>query len=96
MSTNEERCSNCGALNEPGRDTCKQCHQPLTASAESGIRANIDAQGHGGILAPEPHFAPGVEPGMSFPVGAPLGGTMATGDVSGTDRPHEGLPPRRS
>lgn len=95
MSTKEERCGNCGTINEPGRDTCKQCHQPLTASAESGMRANIEAGGHGGVLANEPDFAPGVEPGMSFPLGSPLGAGMAP-DATETDRPHEGLPPRRS
>lgn len=97
MSTNEERCGNCGTINEPGRDTCKHCHQPLTASAESGLRATIEAERHGGLLADDLDFAPGVEPGMSFPLGAPLGAGMVPDAVDNeTDRPHEGQPQRHS
>lgn len=42
MSTNETRCSNCGTVNPPGADTCAGCGRPLTASAESALRTNLE------------------------------------------------------
>lgn len=49
-STNEERCGNCGTVNPLGQDTCIQCGQPLTASAETGLRTNLDAQGDAAVM----------------------------------------------
>lgn len=42
-ATNEERCSNCGAINPVGQDECVKCGQPLTESADMALRANADA-----------------------------------------------------
>ncbi|HEY8598393.1 MAG TPA: zinc-ribbon domain-containing protein [Thermomicrobiales bacterium] len=44
MSTNEERCSNCGTINPEGQDKCVKCGMPLTASAEEALRTNLAAQ----------------------------------------------------
>lgn len=41
---NGERCSNCGTTNPVGQDTCVKCGQPLTASAEMGLRTNLEEQ----------------------------------------------------
>lgn len=49
-SSNEERCGNCGAINPEGQDKCVECGQPLTASAESAVRTNMDAQGDAAIM----------------------------------------------
>jgi len=40
---NGERCGNCGTINPVGQDKCINCGQPLTASADEGIRTNIAA-----------------------------------------------------
>ncbi len=49
MASNPETCTNCGAENRPGADFCAECGQPLTQSAESGLREQMDAQEEGGV-----------------------------------------------
>ena len=53
MSGNTMQCSNCGTVNEAGRDTCVQSGQPLTGSADEGTRTQLAAQDHGALMAPE-------------------------------------------
>jgi len=93
MADNGERCSNCGTDNPVGQDFCIKCQQPLTASAEEGMRENLDAQdsdslfGAGGVTAG----------GTGLGLGAMGGGMMMPSDSPGdATMPHEGLPPRRS
>lgn len=50
MEGNPETCSNCGTENRAGADYCSECGQPLTQSAESGLREQIDAQDEGGVF----------------------------------------------
>ena len=49
MSSNPETCSNCGTENPPGEDFCVECGQPLTRSAEQGLREQSEAQHEGGV-----------------------------------------------
>ncbi len=49
-STNEERCSNCGAINPVGQDKCIKCGMPLTASAEEGLRVNLEAENNAAVM----------------------------------------------
>jgi hypothetical protein len=49
-STNEERCSNCGAINPVGQDKCVKCGMPLTASADAGLRANLAAENDAAVM----------------------------------------------
>ena len=70
MSGNRMQCSNCGTVNEAGRDTCAKCGQPLTGSADEGARTQLAAQDRGALTAPEdtPTVEPGsgdVSPGLS-------------------------------
>ena len=96
MSGNTIECSNCGTVNEAGRDTCVQCGQPLTASADEGLRTQVAAQEHGGALAPEREFAPAVEPTMAGTFGAPAVIDADPTDPGDLSQPHEGRPLRRS
>ena len=50
MAGNPETCSNGGAENRPGADFCAECGQPLTQSAESGLREQQEAQEEGGVF----------------------------------------------
>lgn len=50
MASNPISCSNCGTENPPDQDFCTECGQPLTASAEQGLRENEEAEDHGSIL----------------------------------------------
>jgi len=58
MADNSETCGHCGTANPVGQDFCVKCHQPLTASAEEGIRESVAAEdrdmlfGVGGMLMP--------------------------------------------
>jgi hypothetical protein len=53
MSLNTITCGNCQTENPPDAEFCIECGQPLTQSAEEGIRENIEASdspslfGHG-------------------------------------------------
>ena len=96
MSGNTMECSNCGTVNEAGRDTCAQCGQPLTASADEARRTQSAAQEHGGALAPEKEFAPAVEPAMTNTFAAPALVDADPLNVEEVPRPHEGRPLRRS
>ncbi len=40
MVANPTTCSNCGTENDQGQDFCTNCDQPLTASADQGLREN--------------------------------------------------------
>jgi hypothetical protein len=93
MTDNGERCSNCGTENPEGADFCVKCHQPLTGSAEEGIRENLDAQGNDSLFGAGGAAAGGTGPGL----GAMGGGMMMPSDSpGGATMPDEGLPPRRS
>ena len=59
MSDNPVTCGNCKTENDPGADTCANCGQPLTRSAEEGIVANEEAQSHGSILGGTSSIQPG-------------------------------------
>jgi hypothetical protein len=50
MSLNPVTCGNCGTENSPEEEFCTNCGQPLTASAEEGLRENLDAQDTGGLF----------------------------------------------
>ena len=50
MSLNPVTCGNCGTENSPEEEFCTNCGQPLTASAEEGLRENLDAQDHGSLF----------------------------------------------
>ena len=50
MASNPVSCSNCGTENPPGQDFCTECDQPLTASADEGLRENQEAQDQGGVI----------------------------------------------
>ena len=69
MSTNEMRCSTCGAINPPGQDKCVKCGAPLTASAEEALRTNLDVQGDAALMGGRNEVTsmgtgiPGTEPG---------------------------------
>jgi zinc-ribbon domain len=89
MADNSERCSNCGTENPEGADFCVKCHQPLTASAEEGIRENQEAQEHGGLFAED-----GIA-GRSAGLGG-VGGMLTPIDITPDDATQHGLPPRRS
>ncbi len=47
---NRERCGHCGTLNPVGQDRCIQCDQPLTASADSAIEANLEAEDDAAVM----------------------------------------------
>jgi|GEM_PF-5290576 len=44
MTQNAERCGNCGTENPEGTDFCRNCGQPMTASAEEGLWEHLEAQ----------------------------------------------------
>jgi hypothetical protein len=95
MADNTEVCSNCGTENPAGQDFCIRCHQPLTASAEEGVRENLDAQDRGGRLG----VGEGPGRGVGLDTGVMGGGGMLIPDeplAPDDPRRHEGLPPRRS
>lgn len=48
MASNPVSCGNCGTENPADQDVCAECGQPLTASADQGLRESEDAQEHGG------------------------------------------------
>ena len=96
MSGNRMQCSNCGTVNEAGRDTCVQCGQPLTGSADEGLRTQIGAQEHGSALAPEQESAPGVEPMIANTFTAPALVDADPLNPEEVPQPHEGRPLRRS
>lgn len=50
VASNPVTCSNCGTENPPGQDFCTDCDQPLTASADQGLRESEEAQDHGGVI----------------------------------------------
>jgi len=47
--SNPVTCTNCGTETPPDQDFCIECDQPLTQSAESGMREQIEAQEEGGV-----------------------------------------------
>lgn len=49
MSLNPETCSHCGTENPPDQDFCIECGQPLSRSAEQGLRSQQSAQDEGGV-----------------------------------------------
>lgn len=88
MASNPVSCSNCGAENPPDQDFCRECDQPLTGSADQGLRENLEAQDQGGVLG-------GGSADLGGPASAPtagLGGVASplTTDLGGTD---EKVPP---
>lgn len=99
MSANRVQCGNCGTENEANRDVCVKCGQPLTASAEMGLRTQLDAQDHGGLLGAEKDFSPAVGPEMTVAPGMVAGPVEALavdpGSGAPSDQP-EGRPQRRS
>jgi len=85
MSSNTVTCGNCGTENSPDEDFCTNCGQPLTQSAEEGLRENIEAQDSPSI----------------FGAGGTLGtgGIVAAGGLGQTlittgNAPNPDLPPR--
>ena len=92
MADNSETCGNCGTENEAGADFCIKCHQPLTASAEEGIRESLDAQDRGGL------FGAGGTAGQGggLDTGVMGGGGMLPLDTTPDDATQHGMPPRRS
>ncbi len=94
MADNAETCSNCGTENPVGQDFCIKCHQPLTASAEEGVRESRDAQDRGGLFGTGGTAARGT----GTDVGIMGGGMLIPDEPTAGDDPmrHEGLPPRRS
>lgn len=85
MSLNTVTCGNCGTKNSPGAEFCAECGQPLTQSAEEGIRENIEAQDSPSLF------------GHGVPVGT--GGVVAAGGlgqplITTGDVPDPDLPPR--
>jgi predicted amidophosphoribosyltransferase len=50
MTSHPDTCSNCGTENRPSADFCSECGQPLTQSAESGVREQMQAQEEGGVF----------------------------------------------
>ncbi|MDP9354745.1 MAG: hypothetical protein M3R02_05585, partial [Chloroflexota bacterium] len=50
MSLNPVTCGNCGTENPPDQDVCMECGLPLTGSGDEGLRENLEAQDHGGLL----------------------------------------------
>ena len=50
MSTNEERCSNCGTINPVGQDKCVKCEMPLTASADEALRSHLAAESDAAVM----------------------------------------------
>ncbi|HEY7030946.1 MAG TPA: zinc-ribbon domain-containing protein [Thermomicrobiales bacterium] len=91
MSLNPVTCGNCGTENSPDEEFCTNCGQPLTQSAEEGLRENIEAQD-----SPSLFGAGGAAPGPGV-VGA--GGVIAAGGVgrplvTGGNVPDPDLPPR--
>ena len=96
MSGNTMECSNCGTVNEASRDTCVQCGQPLTASADEGLRTQVAAQEHGSVLAPAREFAPAVEPAMAGTFAAPALVDADPLNEEEVPQQHEGRPLRRS
>jgi hypothetical protein len=93
MADNTETCGNCGTNNPAGQDFCVKCHQPLTASAEEGIREGLDAQEEGGTLGQRTGFDVGVMGGGGTLIPSDLGQ-----DTSATTDPmrHEGVPSRHA
>ena len=101
MADNGERCSNCGTENPVGQDFCIKCQQPLTASAEEGMRETLDAQGNDSLFGAGGAAAGGAggaaAGGTGLGLGAMGGGMMMPSDSpGGATMPDEGLPPRRS
>ncbi len=45
MSANATVCGNCRTENPPGTDECTKCGQPLTGSADTAVRTQLEAQG---------------------------------------------------
>lgn len=64
MSLNPVTCGHCGTENAPEEDFCVNCGQPLTGSAEEGLRENLEAQDTGSL------FDHGGTPGVGM-VGGP-------------------------
>ncbi len=96
MSGNTTQCGNCGTVNEAGRDTCTKCGQPLTGSAEEGLRTQAGAQEHGSVLGAEKEFAPAVEPAMAGTFAAPALVDADPLNEEEVPQQHEGRPLRRS
>ncbi len=109
MAANTTTCSNCGTENPPRQDFCVKCKQPLTGSADEGLRENLDAQdsgsffGTGGTTARGSEFDAGMVGGTGTIGGTggqltPLDPDQGLTDVGSPDQPgrSEGLPPRRS
>lgn len=103
MSSNATTCSNCGTENPPGRDHCVKCDQPLSASADEGLRANLDAQDRGGLLGTSGGTVQGggLDAGVMGGAAGLLPGLDVDRGLSGLGSPDypgpsEGLPPRRS
>ena len=93
MADNTETCGHCGTNNPVGQDFCITCHQPLTASAEEGIRENQDAQDHGGLFGAGQGIGQGA--GLDLGVMAGGGATLIPDDTMDNATRH-GMPPRRS
>jgi hypothetical protein len=67
-------CSNCGTENPPDQDFCKECDQPLTGSADQGLRENQEAQDHGGLLGGDSTGVGGLG-GVGSPLVTDIGAT---------------------
>ena len=88
MTDNSETCGHCGTANPVGQDFCIKCHQPLTASAEEGIRENLEAEEQGGLF--------GAGQGAGLGLGGLGGGIGLPLDTTSDDATHHWMPPRRS
>lgn len=74
MSANPVTCSNCGTDNAPGQDFCTECDQPLTASADQGIRENQQAENHGSVIVGDAAGLGGDAPPLASDIGVNDGG----------------------
>ena len=100
MSANPMTCSNCGTENPPEQDSCVNCGQPLTGSADEAARTQLEAQDRSGSSATGDEAGAGA----TWNTTAGLGGGMVipispdVSELGGPDQPGrtEGRPIRRS
>jgi hypothetical protein len=72
MALNTITCGNCQTENPSDADFCRKCGQPLTASADEGLREHLEAQDHASLIG-----------GKETPV-LGVGGLGLIGGVSGS------------
>jgi hypothetical protein len=89
MALNSVTCGNCRTENPSDADFCRECGQPLTGSAEEGLRESLDAQDHGSLIGAEDTPGLGVG-GLGLIGGAGgVGATLLPGDLDRDDVPRD-------